>query len=126
MDAHTNSLNWFEIPATDLGRAKAFYETIFDFEMTPMAMGEHAYEMFPSAPETGKANGAVASGPGYAPSKEGAVIYLNANPDLSVVEARIAGAGGTVTAPKTSIGPNGFVAYFEDTEGNKVGLHSVS
>ncbi|MEP6513059.1 MAG: VOC family protein [Parafilimonas sp.] len=33
MDASTNSLNWFEIPATDIQRAKKFYETIFGFSM---------------------------------------------------------------------------------------------
>jgi uncharacterized protein len=27
---------------------------------------------------------------------------------------------------KTSIGENGFFAYIEDTEGNKVGLHSMA
>jgi len=34
MDNSTNSLNWFEIPATDLKRANKFYETIFGIEMT--------------------------------------------------------------------------------------------
>ena len=28
--------------------------------------------------------------------------------------------------PKTDIGEHGFVAMFVDTEGNKVGLHSMS
>jgi predicted enzyme related to lactoylglutathione lyase len=33
-------------------------------------------------------------------------------------------AGGTVVMPKTSIGPNGFMAFFTDTEGNRVAMHS--
>jgi predicted enzyme related to lactoylglutathione lyase len=28
--------------------------------------------------------------------------------------------------PKTSIGENGFMAHFTDTEGNRVALHSMS
>mgnify|MGYP000491076429 CR=1 FL=1 len=32
-------------------------------------------------------------------------------------------AGGTVVTPKTSLGPIGFIAVLDDTEGNRVGLH---
>jgi len=37
---------------------------------------------------------------------------------------RIESAGGKVTMPKTSIGENGNMAFFLDTEGNIIGLHS--
>lgn len=33
-------LTWFEIPAADLGRAKSFYETIFEAEFTEMKIGD--------------------------------------------------------------------------------------
>jgi len=33
-------------------------------------------------------------------------------------------AGGKVTMPKTGIGPNGFMAFFVDTEGNQMAMHS--
>ena len=33
MDKDSNSLNWFEIPATDITRAKSFYEKIFSVKM---------------------------------------------------------------------------------------------
>ena len=42
MDQTTNSLNWFEIPAVDIGRAKTFYESIFDIQMQ-----EHEHEWRP-------------------------------------------------------------------------------
>jgi predicted enzyme related to lactoylglutathione lyase len=54
------------------------------------------------------------------------VVYLNAGEDLAVALAKVEGAGGQVLVPKTGIGENGFFAYFLDTEGNKVGLHSTS
>ena len=33
MEMTRNAVSWFEIPTADFGRAKAFYSTIFDFEM---------------------------------------------------------------------------------------------
>jgi len=62
--------------------------------------------------------------PNHKPSTEGSIVYLNGNPNLQLVLDRIEGAGGKVTMPKTSIGENGNMAYFLDTEGNLVGLHS--
>jgi hypothetical protein len=55
----------------------------------------------------------------------GALIYLNANPDLSVYLARVEAAGGKVTVPKTQISPEiGYRACLTDTEGNRLALHS--
>ncbi|UCG24974.1 MAG: VOC family protein [Chloroflexota bacterium] len=119
-----NALNWFEIPASDFARAKKFYNTIFEFELlTDMDPGE-GFEMgmFPAQDGVG---GAVIQGEGYTPSAEGSLVYLNAGEDLSDVLGRVEAAGGQVIMPKTSIGENGFVAYFKDSEGNRVGLHSM-
>lgn len=33
MDSKLNSLNWFEIAATDIDRAQKFYENVFDIKM---------------------------------------------------------------------------------------------
>jgi len=61
----------------------------------------------------------------YKPSADGAVIYLNGNPDLSVPLGKIEEAGGHVVMPKTLINDEiGYMAFFIDTEGNKVALHS--
>lgn len=124
MDATTNSLNWFEIPAKDLARAKKFYEKVLGISMMDMEMPGMKAAMFPMAPGSGKANGCVAKSKDHKPAKSGCVIYLNANPDLKTSLARVVKAGGTVLMPKTSIGPNGFMAFFLDTEGNRIGLHS--
>jgi len=78
--------------------------------------------MFPAEDGVG---GGVIRGEGYVPSAEGTVVYLNAGDDLNVVLGRVQAAGGQVLLPKTSIGSNGYMAFFLDTEGNKVGLHSM-
>ncbi len=119
----TNALNWFEIPASDIERAIKFYNTIFDIELIPMEMGDgFPMAMFPA--EDG-VPGAVIQGEGYTPSAEGSLIYLNGGEDLNNVLNRVEGAGGQVVSPKFDIGENGFAAFFLDTEGNKVGLHSM-
>ena len=124
MSSETNALNWFEIPAKDISRAKAFYENIFEIKMEEMEMSDMKYAMFPFDPTKGKIAGGLAQSPMHTPSSTGSIIYLNANPDLQKVLDRIEKAGGKITMPKTSIGQNGFMAFFTDTEGNTMALHS--
>jgi uncharacterized protein len=79
---------------------------------------------FPADLENGSIGGCIIEGPGYEPSDKGSLVYLNGGEDLSSVLSKIEAAGGKIIMPKTGIGPNGFMAYFQDSEGNKVGLHS--
>jgi predicted enzyme related to lactoylglutathione lyase len=126
MDSTTNSLNWFEIPAVDISRAKAFYEKVFDVKMNDMGemMGMKMVG-FPSEMNNGKASGALVQGPMHKPSMDGAVIYLNANPKISEVANRIEAAGGKIIMPVTQITPEiGHMAFFVDTEGNRMALHA--
>ena len=124
MSSSTNAINWFEIPATDISRAKTFYETIFEITMHEMEMPDMKYAMFPFDSKSTKVSGAIAKSSFHTPSTNGAIIYLNANPDLQKVLDRIEKAGGKITMPKTSIGGNGFMAFFTDSEGNGMALHS--
>jgi predicted enzyme related to lactoylglutathione lyase len=125
MDNTTNSLNWFEIPAVEIARSQKFYETIFDIKMETMEMGESVMAFFPWTPSSGKATGAVVQSTQHKPSMEGSIIYLNANPNMDNVMTRIEVAGGKVLMPKMNIGEHGNIAFILDTEGNKIGIHSV-
>jgi predicted enzyme related to lactoylglutathione lyase len=125
MDTNSNSLNWFEIPASDIDRAKSFYENIFDIQMDTQEMMGMKMAMFPYEPTSGKAAGGLAQSEMHKPSAEGAIIYLNANPSMDHVVSKIDSAGGQVVMPKTQISPEiGYMAFFIDSEGNKIGLHS--
>ena len=118
-----NAINWFEIPASDFGRATKFYATILGVELQHVPMGPNQMGFFPA--DQGGVAGAVVAGPEAQPGQGGATVYLNANPDLTAVAGRIQSAGGHVIVPKTPISPEyGFFALFKDTEGNIVGLHS--
>lgn len=120
-----NTLNWFEIPATDFARAKAFYAKVLDVQIQDDSNPQMQYAYLPSEPENGGFGGAIASGENFVPSMTGTTIYLDGGNDLSLPLGRVESAGGKVILPKTSIGNNGFIALFIDTEGNKVGFHSL-
>lgn len=117
-----NTLNWFEIPATDFERAKTFYAKVLDVQIHDDPNRKYAY--LPSDAENGAFGGAIGFGENFVPSMTGTTIYLDGGNDLAVPLGRVESAGGTVILPKTSIGINGFIALFIDTEGNKVGFHS--
>lgn len=126
MDKNSNSLNWFEIPAKDITRAKKFYESIFNTKMDEMSemMGMKMVG-FPAEMGNGKASGALVQSEMHKPSTDGAVIYLNANPKIDNVIERIEKSGGKLVMPKTQISPEiGFMAFFIDSEGNKMALHA--
>ncbi len=120
-----NAINWFEIPVKNFSKAKTFYESILGAEMQLMeAMGMKS-AFFPADMENGSIGGCIIEGQGYEPTNKGSLVYLNGGDDLTGVLSRVENAGGKITLPKTAIGQNGFMAHFEDTEGNKIGLHSM-
>lgn len=121
-----NAINWFEIPATNFERAKAFYEELFEGELQVQEMPEFDSKMgfFPVDFENGAIGGSIITGPGYQPSEIGALIYLNGGDDLNIPLSKVEKAGGKIIVPKTAIGEHGYMAHFTDTEGNKLALHS--
>jgi hypothetical protein len=125
MDATTNALNWFEISVTDIARAKKFYEEVFSIEMHEMEMMGMKMAMFPTDAMSGKVGGSLVESQYHKPSADGAKIYLNANPDLDVALGKVEAAGGKVHMPKMKINDDiGYMAFFFDTEGNIVAMHS--
>lgn len=123
-----NAISWFEIPVTDVERAAKFYETIFEIKMLPLDLPNIKMRMFPLNDPMTQVGGALADSGGFhKPSEtEGPLVYLNANPDVQHVLNRVEAAGGKIMLAKTEISPDyGYMAIFIDTEGNRVGLHSV-
>ena len=123
-----NAISWFEIPATDLARATKFYETIFGVSLIVMDMPNIKMRMFPLDDMMTQVGGAVVDSGGFhKPSAtDGPLIYLNANPDLQNVLDKVQAAGGSIMVAKTEISPDyGFMAVIIDTEGNRIGFHSV-
>ncbi|MFA8342640.1 MAG: VOC family protein [Rhodothermaceae bacterium] len=118
-----NVVNWFEIPAKDLQRAKKFYSEVFDVEMSEHEMQGFKMAFFPM--EENEIGGGLCEGEGYEPSKTGVKVYFNCGDDLSVQLSRVEAAGGEIVMPKTLITEEiGYMAFINDTEGNGVAFHS--
>jgi uncharacterized protein len=126
LSATTNAINWFEIPMIDSARAKKFYENVFEIEMKFIEMMGFEMVFFPSSDNMeGKVSGALVKGAMHKPSMDGAIVYLNANPDIQVVLDRIESNGGKILMPRTMVNEQvGYMAFFIDTEGNRVALHA--
>jgi predicted enzyme related to lactoylglutathione lyase len=110
---------YFEIPVTDMDRALAFYEAVFACEFERVDVDGYDMALFPQAEG---ASGALAKGDVYVPAKSGPIIYFSVS-DIDAVMARAVSAGGEVLYEKKDVGQNGFVAEFQDTEGNRIALN---
>jgi uncharacterized protein len=126
MDNKSNVLNWFEIPATDLPRAQRFYEIVFAVKMERMDFPNMQMVVFPTDPQSGKLGGGLVKSEFHKPSSDGVLIYFNCDPDLNDALGRVEEAGGTIMMHKTKISETvGYMAFFKDTEGNAVAMHST-
>ena len=119
-----NTISWFEIPASDFERAVAFYEKIFGKTLKREAMGPMQMAMFPY--EQPGVSGAVVQGGPYQPGEtKGTVVYLDCDGRLDAVLGRVKDAGGSIAFPKTALPGMGAYAHIVDSEGNRVGLHTL-
>ncbi|MEI2780707.1 MAG: VOC family protein [Candidatus Competibacter sp.] len=123
MSAEFNPVGWFEIPVLDLPRATAFYEQVLGLQLEPHEMGAFQMAWFPMKEGAYGAMGCLVLGESYVPSHAGSVVYFSVQ-DIESVLARATEQGGKVLLPKTSIGEYGFIAHLEDSEGNRVAIHS--
>lgn len=130
IDEQTNVLTWFEIPVIDTERAKKFYETILDIEMTTRLFPETNEELtfFPYDPKiiqatSGRITGVLTKSDTNHPSDKGSLVYINAYPEIQIVLDKVEQNGGKIIVSKTQI-PAGFIAIIIDSEGNKTGLHA--
>jgi hypothetical protein len=117
--------NWIEIPVVDMKRARKFYGELLGLASYEMQMAGNNYSLFELKDKFN--TGCLVRGKGYVPGKQGVVVYLNGGDDLSTVLARVAKAGGKVLLEKTFLSEEaGHIAYFVDSEGNKMGLQSMA
>ncbi len=128
IDESTNVITWFEIPVTDIHRAKTFYETILDIRMIRRTDGDDEAVFFPHDPNviqatSGRVTGVLSKTARNRPCDHGTMIYINASPDLQTVVDKVEKAGGKIIVPRMAI-PAGFIAVIIDSEGNKIGLHA--
>ena len=101
---------WFEIPATDTGRARSFYGSLFGWQ----------FQQFEGGPEyhlTYEGGGAIQPADG----QSGPLVYFGSG-DIDASIARVRELGGQAT-DKHEIPGVGFSSHCTDTEGNSFGLY---
>lgn len=117
-------VSWFELPANDLQRAVNFYNAVLDKNIVIVDFGGVNMSMFPM--DQGVTSGALVESKFSKPSDQGTTIYF-AVEDVETTCSKVESAGGSIVVPKTKISDEyGFYGQFIDTEGNRVGLHSMA
>jgi len=119
----THRVTWFEIPVDDMTRARRFYEHVFGVHLELQDFGNLLMAWFPAGHGNAGATGSLVKGDSYIPSHSGSMVYFDVG-DIDAVLERVSAAGGRTISARMSIGEYGFVGHFEDTEGNRVALHS--
>ena len=118
-------IGWFEIPVSNMERAKAFYEAVFNIEINVVDFGGVLMGWFPESDVNAHgASGSLIKQESYIPSQEGTMVYFMSD-DVQNELGRIEAAGGKIYQAKTQISEeHGYMGVFIDTEGNRVALHS--
>lgn len=124
MEEKLNPVIWFEIPVVDMARSKAFYEAVFGQELAIVDMGPRQMAMFPMEMNVPGIGGALVKEEHFVPSYAGTLVYFSVS-DITGTLSKVVANNGKELIPKTSIGEYGFCAYFEDSEGNRIGLHTM-
>lgn len=126
MNIEPSALTWFQIPSTDFRRAVNFYSALLQTELREENMNGVDEAVLPFDGTQG-IGGSVTGDARLKPSMDGAVVYLKISGDLDAALDIVNTAGGQVLMPKTILGPEmGHIALIRDTEGNRIGLHSMA
>ena len=116
----------FEIPVTDVEKAKKFYATVFDWQLE--SYPEMNYTICRTVPvddnmmpkEVGGINGGLFVRADLKEIKSPVVTINVASIDVSA--KKLEKAGGKMVKGKFPVADMGFAAYFKDPEGNVLGL----
>ena len=114
----------FEVPYDDAERAQSFYADVFGWRIQPMP--EMQYTIVSTGPATDEG---MPAEPGYIGGGMGQRGELLSKPvitiavdDVNDALDRIRANGGSAIGEPIPVGEMGIAAYFEDSEGNRMGL----
>ncbi len=114
----------FEVPYDDAERAQSFYADVFGWRIQPMP--EMQYTIVSTGPATDEG---MPAEPGYIGGGMGQRGELLSKPVITIAVDdvddaldRIRANGGSAIGEPIPVGEMGIAAYFEDSEGNRMGL----
>jgi uncharacterized protein len=111
------SLVWFEVPADNPERAKAFYGNLFGWEIYPFP-GSGDYWHIDTGGADDSPDGALKR---RKHPEEPVVNYVNVD-SVEKFADKVAELGGKICMGKTAVPQMGYFAVCQDPEGNPFGL----
>ena len=118
----------FEIHATDIARARRFYEALFGWTFQQWPGGAQEYWIISTGPmnQPGSINGGMIKRLGGEPVEgqpvSAFVCTVGSVEDVDATVHAAVSLGGSVALPKMPISGIGWLAYVKDTEGNILGV----
>ncbi len=123
-----NVVGWFEIPVSDMDRAVKFYNDLFGFSLEASPFGGDQIAMFPADFEKDPpgAAGCLYKGKDAIPGSSGTIVYFTSPSGDCANELKKAHElGAKVIMEKTEIPDgHGFFTLIQDSEGNRIAIHS--
>ncbi|MBI4082371.1 MAG: VOC family protein [Candidatus Lambdaproteobacteria bacterium] len=108
----------FEIHADDTGRCCAFYTKVFGWKIDKWD-GPMEYYMATTGPDSEPGiNGGIMK----RQHPQGSTYNTVAVKSVDAILKKITSSGGKVALPKMAVPGVGWLAYFQDTEGNTMGV----
>jgi predicted enzyme related to lactoylglutathione lyase len=119
-----NTIVWADIPVIDLDRARAFYSAVLQADI-PLMPGMEGVAFLPGDPQSDEVTGDLVKSENAKPGAGGVTIYLDSKGDPEGMIERAVAAGGQVAMPVSVMGETvGFIGFFIDSEGNRIGVHA--
>ncbi len=107
----------------DVDRSVSFYSAVLGSAVQKIALEDGTvFGLLPCS--NSEPSGCLVTGPDQVPSHHGAMVYLSVEGRMDDALGAVGKVGGKVLKPKHSIAPHGFRAVIEDSEGNRIALHS--
>jgi uncharacterized protein len=118
------TVEYFQIPADDISRAKEFYKKVFGWEMQKWNNSENSeqeYWMFQTQDD--KENSGLGGGIMKRQSPQHTVTNFITVSSIEEYSSKIEQSGGKIIMPKIEIPNMGFFAVCLDTENNMFGIY---
>jgi predicted enzyme related to lactoylglutathione lyase len=123
-DANTlhNRAVWFDIPVVDLDRAEKFYRAVLAIRVARESAGNRALGVLE---HDGGNGGCLIPNPAGIRKSGGILVYFNVDGRLRDAVREVERCGGKVVESVKGIPPHGYRAVVNDSEGNRIALHSA-
>src|SRR5258708_32375319 len=115
------NINWFEIPADDLERAKKFYSKLFGWKINPIpGMGDY-WHIDTGGPDASPDGGLMAR----KQPEQTITNYVNV-PSVEKAAAKVEKLGGKICMSKTGVPERGYFVLCQDTENNAIRVLEIN